>query len=189
VKALRIAGALVVLFIVVVLGACSNIFGFYLNREIKPVDLAILGVNVFIALFLSQYIIDKAGNFRAEKDLMMSDIRDVLDELKTSRELLVACQDSARVNKIDKKAILLVFRRIANGISLVESALRTSQCSALVKGFDNITDAYVRYKGSATGGAFPRPYTQDQISDQEREYRKLVEKLHALLFSINRHAS
>jgi hypothetical protein len=187
-KPLTVAALIIAAFAAVVLAAHFGVWGFYVNREIKPIDVAILAVNLFIALFLSQYIADRAGNLRAEKDLMMSDIRDVLNELKASRELLIACQESQKINKLDKKAIIAVIRRVANGINLVESALRLSQCSRLVRTYDDITDAYVRYKRSATGGTFPTPFTQDQISDQEREYRKLVERLHSLLFAINRYS-
>lgn len=186
-RAFWIGVVLFALFGAVVLCAHFSFLGFYLNLEIKPVDLAILAVNLFIALFLSQYFLEKSSNLRAEKDLLISDLRDLLGTVKSSREILVACQDAVRMNKNDKKLILSTIRRIANGVSLVESALAMSQCSKLLKGYD-ITDAYLEYKAAATGGTFPtKAYSQDQISDQERTYRKLVSRLHALLFAINRH--
>jgi hypothetical protein len=186
-KAFWIGLTLLILFILAVWGAHHRLWGFYLNREVKPVDLAILAVNLFIALFLSQFILDKAGNLRAEKDLLISNVQEVLKELRTSREALIACQESQKITKSDKTSILAVVRRIANGLIVLESALQKSQCSSLRNDCENITDAYVSYKKSATGGHFPKPFAQDQISEQERAYRKLVERLHELLFGINRY--
>jgi hypothetical protein len=188
-KAVLIALLLFVALCVIVVLAHYCVFGFFLNLEIKPVDVGILAVNLFIALFLTQHLQDRANNLRAEKDLLISYLRDVLVELKSSREALIACHDASRINKNDKKAILSILRRIANGIVHVESALGMSQCSKLAKTYDNITEAYLQYKGSATGSGFPfKAYSQDQISEQERAYRKLVTKLNALLFQINRYA-
>jgi len=188
-RALWLALVLLAGFCAVVLSARYCLFGFYLNLEIKPVDLGILTVNLFIALFLTQYFHERATNLRAEKDLLISDLRDVLADLKSSRDTLSACHDASRINKSDKKAVLSVLRRTANRIGHVESALGMSQCSALIKGFDDITGAYLEYKAAATGGGFPfKIYSQDQISEQERTYRKLVTKLNALLFQINRHS-
>ncbi|MBZ5696255.1 MAG: hypothetical protein LAN36_12950 [Acidobacteriia bacterium] len=188
-KAVWVALLIVATFCAIVLSAYYCLFGFHLDLEIKPVELGILAVNVFIALFVTQYFQEKASNLRAEKDLLISDLRDVLVELKSSREALISCHDASRINKSDKKTILSALRRVANGIGHVESALGMSQCSPLIRGFDNITDAYLDYKGAATGGGFPfKVYTQDQISEQERAYRKLATKLNALLFQINRHS-
>jgi hypothetical protein len=188
-KALKISSILSLVFVAIILLAHYRQFGLHLDLEIKPLDLAILMVNLFIALYLSQYLLDKAGNLRAEKDLLIADLRNILSDLKLSREALIACQDAGKITKADKTLILSILRRVANGTNLTESALKLSQCTSLCeKACDEITRAYIQYKTSATGGNFPTAFNPDQISDQERDYFKLVEKLHALLFKINQHS-
>jgi hypothetical protein len=188
-KAVRLALILIAMFVAIMVAAHYCVWGLNLNLEIKPLDLAVLMVNLFIALFLTQYFADKAGNLRAEKDLLITDLRSVLGDVRTCREALIACQDVGKISKADKKLIISTLRRVANGTKLAESALKMSQLSAVSEDtLEGITRAYIQFKTSASGGSFPAPFTPDQISDQERDYLGFVQKLHALLFKINGHS-
>lgn len=178
---------LLVLFASVIWFAHCNYLGLYLDLEIKPVELATLAVNLFIALFLSQYFMAKATNLRAEKDFLISELRKILDVLSQASEELFACYGRP-ITQERRKAVLSLLRRLGNDIEGLEAGLAASKCSKLAEYCDDIKSAYLDYKISATGGRFPgKPLTQDQISDNERRYRGLRRRLQELLFAVNSH--
>lgn len=184
---LGLALILLILFAGIIWLAHCNYLGLYLDLKIRPVELATLVVNLFIALFLSQYFMAKASNLRAEKDFLISELRKILEVLSQASEELFACYGRP-ITQERRKAVLSLLRRLGNDIESLETGLGASKCSKLAEHCDDIKNAYLDYKASATGGRFPSaPLTQDQISDSERRYRTLRHRLQQLLFAVNRH--
>lgn len=180
-----VGSLIVVVFCLIFVGAWSGWLGFCLNREIDPVSLATLGVTIFIAFFLQYYFAAKASDDRAEKDILIDSLRDALTTLRLCRDAVIACHESGKITKINERSILSLFRRLANALDNVETALAMSQRSALGAGCSEVQDAFFGYKGAATGGKFPKPYDRHDYGYQEQAYRKLSEKLHSLVFQIN----
>ena len=181
----------------VILAALCGVFwvthfgwrGFSVDHVLNPVDLATLAVNIFIAYFLQYYFISRATDDRSEKDILIDGLRDVLAAVRQCRDTLMACYDAGKISPTHAKSIKLLFRKIANGLDSVETAVTMSRCRQLTRECKAIQDALFNYKSAATGGSFPsRPYDGQTISDQERTYRTLSQKLHELVFSINRHS-
>ncbi len=172
----------------VFLAAHNGLLGFSIEHKLNPVELATLAVSIFIAYFLQYYFISRAADDRSEKDILIDSLRDVLATVRDCRDTLIGCHDTKTISATHVKSIKLLFRKIANGLDNVETALGMSQCSALSEECKAIQDAFFNYKSAATGGSFPsHPYDSHAFTDQEKTYRALNQRLHALVFKINQH--
>jgi hypothetical protein len=161
--------------------------GFTIEHKLNPVELATLAVNIFIAYFLQYYFISRAADDRSEKDILIDSLRDVLSGVRQCRDTLWACHDAGRIGASQAKSIKLVLRKIANGLDNVETALGMSQFSNLADECKDIQAALFSYKAAATGGSFPsQPYDAVTFTHQEKTHRALNQKLHDLVFKINR---
>jgi hypothetical protein len=188
---------MMILLLLAVLGliACGVIwaahacfFGLSLDTEIRPVEVLTLAVNIGIAVLLQYYFTNKVSDLRVEKDLLIDDIREVRATTKSCRDTLNQCYERGKIGSQDSKLVLLLFRRLINGIEQVEAALGISQCSKFSKDIEPIKGCYLDYKMASTGGTFPsKPYSQSTISEQERICRDLNLKLQSLIFRINKH--
>jgi hypothetical protein len=162
--------------------------GFSIDHNLNPVDLATLAVNIFIAYFLQYYFISRATDVRSEKDILIDGLRDVVASVRQCRDTLLACYDTGKISATHAKSIKLFLHKIANGLYDAETAIGMSQCSGLAKDCKAIQDALFSYKSAATGGSFPtKPYDVHAFSYQEQTYRTLNEKLHELVFKVNKH--
>lgn len=163
-------------------------YGLSIEHKLDGVNVATLAVNVFIAYFLQYYFISRAADNRSEKDILIDGLRDVLASVRQCRDTVLACQDAGKITPTSAKSIKLLFRKIANGMENVETAIEMSRCSGLKDECKEIQHALFSYKSAATGGNFPsKPYDAQAFSYQERTYRALSEKLHDLVFKVNQH--
>jgi hypothetical protein len=163
-------------------------WGLSLDLEIRPIEVVTLAVTIGVAILVGYYLTNQVNDLRAEKDLLIDDIRNVLRVLKACRETLNSCYDAGKIDPTSKTIILSHFHRLINGIDEIEAALRMSQCSNLHRDIASTKDAYLRYKMAATGGSFPsKPYSHSSISDQERACHALNAELQSLVFKINKY--
>ncbi len=181
---------------VIILAALCAVFwaahvgwhGLSIEHKLNPTELATLAVNVFIAYFLQYYFISRATDDRSEKDILIDGLRDVLASARQCRDTLMSCHDAAKIAPAHAKLIKSQLRKIGNGLENVETALAMSGCATLAEDCKRIQDALFNYKRSATGGSFPsKPYDSQDFSYQEQTYRQLTQRMHELVFKINRH--
>jgi hypothetical protein len=164
------------------------LWGLSLDLEIRPIEVVTLSVTVGIALLVGYYLTNQINDLRAEKDLLIDDVRNVLRVLKSCRDTLNSCYDEGKIGPKSKTIILSHFHRLINGIDEIEAALGMSQCSSLPRDVASIKGAYLRYKMAATGGSFPsKPYSHSSISDQEQACHALNAELQSLVFKINKY--
>jgi hypothetical protein len=160
---------------------------FSINHELDPVNILTLGVNVFIAFAIQYYFAARATEDRAEKDILLDNLRDVFEMLRSCRdEVMGAYGTGKRVTRETEKKIIKLYRNLANALDNLQTALDMSGCKALVKEFDQISRRFYDYKRAGTG-ALPRAYDADAIGYHDRTYRALNKELHALTFKINKH--
>jgi hypothetical protein len=163
-------------------------WGLSLDLEINPVELVTLAVTIGVAVLVGYYLTSQITDLRAEKDLLIDDVRNVLQGLKACRDTLNSCYDEAKIGTKSKTLILAHFHRLINGIEEIEQALAMSQCSKLPRDIASIKGAYLRFKMAATGGSFPsKPYSHSSISDQEQACHALNAELQSLVFKINQY--
>jgi hypothetical protein len=182
------AAALAAIFATLCVLAKLRVWGLVLNPEIKPVELATLLVSAFIAFFLQYYLASRVTDRRAEKDLLIANLRDVLQALRSCRDTFHSCYESGKIAKESRKQILMLLRGLSNGLDALDTAIAMSECSKLAKEFFRLMDLYLNYKAALTGGKFPsKPYTADSLTDHDRTHRGLRTALQSLLFEINRY--
>lgn len=183
-----VAIVLAVFVIAALWAAESGIQGFSLDHSIRPLEIATLGVNIFIAFFLQYYFASRSRDLRAEKDMLIDTVRDILRILRSCRDALAAYQDDSRNRNEHKRSVLQLFRRLSNGLDGIDTAIGASQCKALQKSSPAIRESYLYYKRAATDGSFPaRRFTVEEFSIQEQNYRKLNRDLEELVFKINQY--
>jgi hypothetical protein len=181
--------------LIVLIAACFVIvaahlcwFGLFLNLEIKPIEVLTLAVDIIIALLLQYYFVSKASDFRAEKDLLIDNIRDVLGVIRACREIVNSCYEAGKIGRASAKQIITHFRRISNGIEHLEAAIAMSQCKRLSADMKIVRESYVNFKEAATGGSFPsKVYSPSSISEQEQACKSLNSHLQSLIFRINKY--
>lgn len=162
--------------------------GFSLDKRLSPVLLATLAVNIFIAYYLQFYFASRASDSRSEKNILIDGLRDVLSLTRQCRDTLMSCYNVGKISPTNAKLTKAQFRQIANGLDTVETGISMSQCASLGEGCKGIKDALFSYKSAATGGNFPsKAYDAQALSYQEQTYRQLIQKMHDLVFKINRY--
>jgi hypothetical protein len=160
---------------------------FSINHELDPVNILTLGVNVFIAFAIQYYFAARATEDRAEKDILLDNLRDVFEMLRSCRdEVMGAYGTSKKVAKETERRIIKLYRNLANALDNLQTAVDMSGCKALVKEFDQIRKRFYEYKRAGTG-TLPRAYDADGIGYHDRTYRALNKELHSLTFKINKH--
>ena len=159
---------------------------FSIKHEVDPITLTALGVNIFIAFFLQYYFAARARDDRAEKDILLDNVRDVFNLLRSCRDEVFALQGSGKISVENQKKINRLFRNLSNGLENLQTAIEMSLCKDVGKEWDALFDKYLKYKGSATG-KFPHPYDPSDIGYQDQTYRALNKDLHSLAFKINQY--
>jgi hypothetical protein len=178
-----------------IVASCAVIFilagtgwqNFSINHELDPVNILTLGVNIFIAFFLQYYFASRATEDRAEKDILIDNLRDVFNTLRACRDEVMASHATGkRVTKEAEKTIIKLYRNLANGLENLQTAIQMSGCKKLTKEFRIIIKRYYEYKRAGTG-KLPRAYEAEDVGDHDRTYRALNRELHSLSFKINKY--
>ncbi len=181
---MKIVGALLSLaFAVLLMASWNGWYGFSLDKNINPVALANLLIGAFIAFFLQSYL----SNTRAEKDLLISGVKEAFAALRACREEFLRCVDAKCPP--DSSKILGLLRSLANEIQTLDSALNQSRCSGLKRSFYLLVqEEYLAYKSAITAAPFPaEAYQRGVVADHGKYFRRLQQNLQNLLFKINRH--
>jgi hypothetical protein len=161
--------------------------GFSVEHKLDPVLVVTLAVTIYIAYFLEYHFVSWSTDSRSEKDILIDGLRDVVSSARQCRDTLMACHDAGKITTAHAKLIKAHFRKIANGLDAVTTALGMSSCAVLAEDCKAIQDALFNYKSAATGGNFPsKPYDSHALGYQELTYRQLSQKMHELVFKINR---
>jgi hypothetical protein len=157
----------------------------YLNLEIKPLEVLNLAVTIGIFGLLQFFITNKITDLRSEKDLLIGNINDVLATLKACRDALSLLHGLPKITPKHTNEILQLFRRLSNGITHMEDALKMSQCRKLSVKMQDVWHSCDHYKYAATCAPFPVNPTSP--SEQDRAFRDLSSKLQSLAFDINKY--
>jgi hypothetical protein len=155
-----------------------------INHELDAVNLVTLAVNVFIAFFLQYYFASRASDDRAEKDILLDNVRDVFGMLRSCRDEVMSCQGIAEVSKESQQKIIRLYRTLSNGLVNLQNAIKMSGCTELAVDCDTLLKNFVDYKVAATRKF---PYDASDISEQEQTYLSLMRELHSLAFKVNKH--
>jgi hypothetical protein len=159
-------------------------WGLCLDLEIRPVEVLNLALTLAIAIVLQYYFVYKSTDFRAEKDLLLGNIEDVISILRACREELYSWPGPKPVTGQAAHRVLQLFRRLSNSITHLEDAIRMSQCKQLAHRMGSIWNACDHYKFAATAAPFPLKPTPMAI--QDRAFRELSGRLQELAFEINK---
>jgi hypothetical protein len=179
--------ALVILLLAVGLIAVAHycLWGMTLNLEIKPLEVLNLAVTIGIFGLLQFFLTNKITDLRSEKDILITNINDVLATLKACRDSLSVLHGLVKITPKHTHEILQLFRRLSNGITHMEDALKMSQCHNLTERVKEVWHACDHYKYAATSAPFPVKPTSP--AEQDRAFRDLSSKLQSLAFDINKY--
>ncbi|SRR6266704_196379 len=180
-----IALAILLVAIGVITAAHYCLWGMTLNLEIKPLEVLNLAVTIGIFGLLQFFITNKITDLRSEKDLLIGNINDVIATLKGCRDALSVLHGVPKITSKHTNQILQLFRRLSNGITHMEDALKMSQCNQLSEKLKDVWHACDHYKYAATCAPFPVKPTSP--TEQDRAFRDLSSKLQSLAFEINKH--
>src|SRR5690349_8021653 len=118
---------LTLVLIVTMWAAYAQHYGLSLDLKLQPVALATLAVNIFIAFFLQFYLGRRVRDSRTEKDLLISNVTEVIQQLRSLSDLVHSCH-GARITHEKQTEIKAALRRLINELDNVETVLGTSDC-------------------------------------------------------------
>jgi hypothetical protein len=179
-----VGGAIAVLCVTVFVLAANGYKNLSINHELDPIGLLTLGVNIFIAFFLQYYFAARATDDRAEKDILIDNVRDVFSILRSCRDEVMSCHGIAKISKDTQRKIIKLYRNLSNGLENLQTAIEMSGCRKLTKECEAVLEKFFKYKAAATNKF---PYDSSDISYQEQTYRTLMRELHSLAFKVNQH--
>ena len=148
---IQLAALLAAIFAAVCVAARLRLWGLSLNLEIQPVGVASLLVGAFIAFFLQYHLAAQLTDKRAEKNLLIDSLRDVLSSLRSCRDVFIACYESGKLTKENRRSVFILLRKLANSLDNVETMISLSQYSKLVQDCQPVMNCYVSYKSALTG--------------------------------------
>src|SRR5580692_9938513 len=89
---------------------------FSINHELDPVNILTLGVNVFIAFAIQYYFAARATEDRAEKDILLDNLRDVFEMLRSCRDEVNGAYGGTgkKIKAETERKIIKLYRNLAN---------------------------------------------------------------------------
>jgi hypothetical protein len=179
-----IAAIIIVLLILYV--AKVGWLGLSLKNEVRPLEAITLVVNLLIAFFLQRFFTTRMNDLRAEKNVLIDTIKEIIHILGELRERTDAQLGKVSIDDEDRFAILSGLRRIANAITDLEESVSMSHLGSIKKSFTAIRTELFTLKSAATGGSFPSEgYSIQQINSQVLIFRSLKTRCQQLIFTIN----
>lgn len=157
------------------------------NKELKLSDLISFLTTLVVALILGNYLKEKHDIKTNEKDLLISDIKEIRLYTEQARELFYNSYQKKKLSAEDSTAIKRLLRNLSINLSTLSASL--NQCQDTVGNIkvDEIKNLYLEYKSELTGGSFPaKPYTGDTFNEAERVYLELRSKIQTLIYEVNR---
>ena len=112
----------------VIWAAHEKYYGLSLNLEIKPAEILTLAISIVIVALLQFYVASAMTDLRAEKDLLIGNIRDALAALRACREALNACHDAGKISQSGAKQLISLFRRLSNSLDHIETSIAMCRC-------------------------------------------------------------
>jgi hypothetical protein len=183
-----VCGGIIAVFVFIFWLVNAGYGNYSINHEIDAVSLATLCVNIIIAFILQYYFFARASDDRAEKDILIENLQDVLKTLRACRDEIIACRatKNQKITVDSQRKIFVALRNLSNGLDNLETAVEMSGCSALTKEFEVIQTKFFDYRKAATE-QFPDAYERSDITYQEKTHRELNKELLSLGFKVNRH--
>lgn len=178
-------GTVVVFSLIVWIG--FRWFGWKFNGDVNPVQLATLATNVLIALWIQLYFATRMADLRAEKNIIVDNLRAIISTHKRCRETVRECYSAKEVSAGRKLSILTQLRELSNDLENLEFVLKSSQCKGLNDKCPTLRALYIAYKESVTGKSFPAPYEVKDYLDQENKFRDLNHALLTFLLEANKY--
>jgi hypothetical protein len=168
------------------IAAVHNWLGLSLKNEVRPVEAITLVVNLLIAFFLQRFFTTRINDLRAEKNVLIDAIKEIIRHLNEVSERTDAQLNKASIDDADKFAILYGFRRIANAITDFEDSVRMSHLKSIIECLPVLWSHFYDLKIVATGDGFPsRGYSLQQQNSQQLHFRSLKTHFRRLIFKIN----
>lgn len=185
---IALAAVLASVFVTVTAVALFGFLGLSLDRQLKPVELASLFVNVFIAVFLQYFFASRQSTRRVEKDLLIGNISEAIKILRSCRDIfLLVAQKGTKFTKTEQTGLLTSLRNLANELEGAERASGYSSKGLDVQHWEKTQRLLQDYKRVLTGGAFPsKPYPVSIHGEENQAFRALHDQLTSLIFQINR---
>ncbi len=178
--------AAIIIVLLILYAAAAGWLGLSLKNEVRPLEAITLVVNLLIAFFLQRFFTTKMNDLRAEKNVLIDAIKEIIHILGELRERTGAQLGKASIDDGDRFAILSGLRRIANAITDLEDSVSMSHLGSIKKSFAAIRRELFALKSAATGGGFPSEgYSIQQINSQILIFRSLKIRCQQLIFTIN----
>ena len=179
--ALGIAGAALVFFGVGVwlLDRPSNV-----KDELDPVAVSQMGVTLLVGFFLTQYVVQRTTERKAEKGILIDNARGVLADLRETFDAFEECCDEPGDGP--KLGVLRrCFKRLSADMSSFEDLLMECGAGDARTRVNNAKTPLFRFKRLATGSLPTPPSAEDRVG-VETSYRELHQELSRLVVTINR---
>lgn len=143
-------------------------------------------INVIIfALLLQQYVTKRIGDKRAEKEHLITLVKESVKWIQDVRTKFLACYNKGSIEKSDEQEIKVLLKNFSNSLAQIRLGFEHCNYKEELKKFGEIDNLYYKYKAEITGGNFPsEAYHSGNFHREETGYQTVHSELQKLILTI-----
>lgn len=155
--------------------------------EFDVADIFNLIITLLAALYIGAIVATKSTNVRVEKDIVISQAREIVSLIKQARQCFLKCYEEEAVSEEDRRSIISVMRNIANETRFLEEELEACKLKIGKEKINKARNHYSTLRYVLTGGNFPsQPYSHRDRNLMEEVYKSMHTDLNQLIIEVNR---
>lgn len=163
-----------------------GVFGMTLKREVSPIELAGLVVNISIVWVLQTTIASKLSDQRSEKNLLIDIAKVTLESIRNCRNTYLEAVGARQIGKDRWKRLVVLHRELANSVTDLERALSACKKTQFDDDIVKLTRNCRKYKAIMTGGTPQAPIRDEDTRKEAALHRQLHDLVRVLIFKINK---
>jgi hypothetical protein len=168
----------------------SGWHGWHIDHEVKPIEVVTLIINVAIVVILQQFLAARAGNIRAEKDLVIDNGKDLIQKLRESDEQFAKRSEKTKGTLDDWRIAVNQSRALSNALEHFRTSLalvNCKKCRSLDGDCEALKQQLLEYKRAITNDPPQAKIAPDSIRAQSQQFRSFLMGIQKMIFTINSH--
>lgn len=144
-------------------------------------------LTIIVAALLQYHAIARRGDARAEKDLLIEQVKEIIETASEVRKRFLTCFHTRTTSEEDFRFIKTALKNWSSSMSMLEDALQDCNMSKEKAALGIVKYQFFEYKRVLTGGVYLAPYSDYAFNSSELTFKRLRSQLQVLMRQINRH--
>ncbi len=144
-------------------------------------------LTIIVAALLQYHAIARRSDARAEKDLLIEQVKEIIETASDVRKRFLTCFHTRTTSEEDFRLIKAALKNWSSSMSMLEDALQDCSMNKEKETLTTVKYEFFEYKKFLTGGQYLVPYSDYTFNSSELAFKRLRSQLQVLMRQINRH--